>query len=297
MAPVYRPGWESKTYRRYPRDVRAAIAANVDKLFQAKTGVTRPLNPTSRSDLELRNTWLRLRDEVVGRKEQEIIDADRRDSLLTGIPYEMDWQHWPEGAKLLETWFERQSAIAPKYSAPVTDLIKMDWVLKFQRAKTVFDQIIADKIWTNDASRKRLAELLRNNPVAAGATFGDLNLPVPKIDDLWVNSRPVTSGTTVDGLTAALGGFQLQVAVTGQVLSAPGSTQIVINEIGIYVKDSFDFNGDQFLGVWGYRDDPINNSDFRKWRADHGLGGDFQVFSEIKRIKLNPPDIVSLDMP
>jgi hypothetical protein len=34
MSPIYRPGWESKTYRQYPREVRAAIAANVDKLFR-----------------------------------------------------------------------------------------------------------------------------------------------------------------------------------------------------------------------------------------------------------------------
>jgi hypothetical protein len=297
MSPIYRPGWESKTYRKYPRDVRAAIAANVDKLFRQKTGVTRPLDPTSRSDRDLRGTWLRLRDEIVGAKEQEILEEDRRDSLLPAIPYEMEWEHWTEGAKLLETWFERPPSIAPKYSKPVTDLIKMDWVLKFPRAKSVFDQILADKIWTNDASRKRLAELLRNKPPVAGSTFGDLTLPVPQIDEAWVNSRPVSSGTTVDGLTAALGGFLLQVAVTGQVLSAPGFTQIVINEIGIYVKDSFDFNGDQFLGVWGYRDDPINNSDFRQWRNDNHLGGDFQVFSDVKRIKLNPPDAVPILAP
>ena len=263
------------------------IAASVDTLFRKKTGITRPLvDPTSRSDLELRRTWLLIRDELVGRKENQVIEDDRRDSLLTAIPYEMEWEHWNEGAKLLETWFERQPTIAPKYSASVTDLIKMDWVLKFPRAKSVFDQILADKIWTNEASRKRLAEMLRSKPLA-GSTFGDLSLPVPQIDLLWVNSRPVTSGTTVDGLTAALGGFQLQVAVTGQVLSAPGATQILIDEIAIYVKDSFDFNDDQFLGVWGDRDDPINDSDFRKWRNDNHLGGDFQVFSDVKRIKLS----------
>ena len=94
-----------------------------------------------------------------------------------------------------------------------------------------------------------------------------------------------------------MGGFQLQVAVTGQVLSAPGATQILIDEIAIYVKDPFDFNDDQFLGVWGDRDDPINNSDFRKWRNDNHLGGDFQVFSDVKQIKLNPPDVVPIPAP
>jgi hypothetical protein len=48
------------------------------------------------------------------------------------------------------------------------------------------------------------------------------------------------------------------------------------------------------LGLWGYRDDPIHNSDFRKWRADNHLGGDFQVFSDVKRIRRTPPDVMAV---
>jgi hypothetical protein len=67
---------------------------------------------------------------------------------------------------------------------------------------------------------------------------------------------------------------------------------VTVAEVGIYVKDSFDFNDDQFLGFWGYRDTPTNNSDFREWRDQNNAGGDFLVFSDIKRTRLATPDAV-----
>jgi hypothetical protein len=305
MSGIYRPGWQSKTYRLYARTVRAGIALEVDRQFRAKTGIGRKLDPTSAEDLEWRRIWLRIRDEVVAKTEAKIdedwykpggpadqIEADRRDSSLTEIPYEMRWHHWNEGAELLETWFERPPAIAPGYSAPVTTLIKIDWVLKFQRAKDVFDTMVQDRIWTNDAAKQRLAEVFKTRP-PAGFTFGDLSRPVTEIDAAWVNSRPVSSGSTLDGLTAALGGFHLQIAIAGKASpDAAGAVTLTIDEVGIYVKDSFDFNGDQNLGIWGYRDEPVGNADFRKWRKDHNQGGDFRVFSDVKRIRRNPPDVL-----
>jgi len=231
----------------------------------------------------------------------------------------MEWNHWNEGAELLRKWFERPPTIAPKYSAPVTNVVKIDWVLQFARAKSVFDTILKDQIWTNPAAQTRLTEFLKKQP-STDVNFGDLNKPVTQIDDMWINSRPVFSGfDQVDGLTAALGNFQLQVAISGKVVRnglLPGCTPLYpptglslcgsdtanvvtleINEIGIYAKDSLDFNEEQFLGVWGYRDDPVSNKDFREWRANNNLGGDFMIFSDVKRIRRNPPDKVVLRLP
>jgi hypothetical protein len=289
--------------------VRSEIASEVDRLFRLKTGVHRRLHPTSPADLKLRRIWLRIRDEVVSKKEQALddawyapggaadqIEADRMDTLLTAIPYEMRFFGWNEGAELLDTWFERPPLIAPAYTAPVTDVITMDWVLGFDRARTVFDAIVRERIWTNTASQERLTRVLRSAP-PVGQTFGDLSRPAAELDAAWVNSRPVTSGTIVDGLTAALGSFHLQVAVAGKS-SRPSSNVItlVIDEVGIYVKDSFDFNGTQFLGVWGYRDQGVGNDDFRRWRAEHHLGGDFMVFSDVRRIRVTPPNIVTVTL-
>ena len=293
---IYRPGWESREYHRLSRAHRNAISREVDQLFAKQTGVRRHLHPTSRKDLELRRAWLRIRDRVMQKQEDEAyLETEdlRRDSVLTEIPYEMAFEGWHEAAELLETWFERPPATAPNYSAPITNVIKMDWVLQFARAKSVYDQIMKERIWTNEASRARMTVLLRQKPRVAGLPWGDLTQPVTKIDEEWINARPVKSGFAYDALAGALGAFELQVAIAGRVLSVVGGvTQVAVEEVGIYVKDSFDFNGNQFLGFWGYRDDPINNADFRQWRLNNLAGGDFQVYSDVKRTKLPPPDLL-----
>ncbi len=77
--------------------------------------------------------------------------------------------------------------------------------------------------------------------------------------------------------------------------------QVSITEIGIYIRDSFDFNGDQFLGFWDDSDNSVSmlnflsgtsvsNEDFRDWRTQNRRGGDFLVFSDLKRIVLSTPD-------
>jgi len=70
---------------------------------------------------------------------------------------------------------------------------------------------------------------------------------------------------------------------------------VTITEVGVYVRDSFDFNDhSQFLGFWGHRDTPVNNATFREWRTKFSKGGDYEVFSDIKRVKLDSPHIVTV---
>ncbi len=298
MSRIYKPGWQSRNYHRLSRTKRAAIAREVDRRFRERTGVARGLNSTSAKDLELRRTWLRIRDAVM--EEQEIEeDMKLHRELLVGedfpleIAEEMYMNGWKEGGELLETWAKRPPAIAPKYSAPVTNVIKMDWVLQFARAKSVYEKIIKERIWTNPKSQERMAEILKQKLRVGGQLFGDLSRGVTVVDEEWINARPVESGVAFDALAGALGAFELQVAVAGKLLSIGGGEfQVSIEEVGIYVKDSFDFNGSQFLGFWGYRDDPINNADFRQWRAENHAGGDFRVFSDVKRTRLTPADLV-----
>jgi hypothetical protein len=300
MSSTYKPGWQSRDYRRLSRTQRAAIAREVDRLFREQTGVTRRLHPTSAQDRELRHTWLRIRDDVMNKREQKMIEEDmefRRELFVADLPEivvaEMEFMGWKEAAELLETWCERPPATAPRYSAPVTHVIKVDWVLQFARAKAAYEKILKERIWTNPKSQEQMAGILKRKPRAAGRPFGDLSRPVTEIDEEWINSRPVESGLALDALAGALGRFHLQVAVAGKLLSiGSGELQVSIEEVGIYVKDSFDFNGSQFLGFWGHRDDPVNNDDFRQWRAQNNAGGDFRVFSDVKRTRLTPPDLV-----
>lgn len=297
MSKPYKPGAESAAFFKLPKPIRDSVIAETNRRFTKETGVTRQLDPSSAADLELRRTWLRLRDDVMQERWAEE-DAEARHEMdveaIDAIPDEMrNTLEWPEAATLLETWFGRPASVAPKYSAPVTDVIKMDWVLRFPRAKEVYDAIFKEKIWTNSASQGRMKLVLKSK---SGA-FGDLSRAAIDMDNDYINARPVENGLNYDAMSGALGAFVFKLAVAGIVLPLPapvGGMIVTVQEIGIYVKDSFDFNGDQFLGFWGYRDTPTNNSDFREWRNSHHQGGDFEVFSDVKRTKLSTPDVVKV---
>jgi hypothetical protein len=299
MSGPYIPGRLSEAYHSLPSTERAKVADEVDRRFSKQTGVTRSLDPTSATDLILRREWLRIRDEVMGERELEEDRERRRDEfvedLVAIVLDDMTAKGWKEAVALLETWSKRPVAEKPKYTAPVTSVVKMDWVLGFSRAKSVYDAILKDRIWTNDASQKRIAAFLKATPRTSGQAFGDLSRAVEKVDDEWINSRPVVGGLLdYDGLAGALGSFHLQVAVAGKLIwITPTGFQLAIEEVGIYAKDSFDFSSNDFLGFWGYRDDPVYDSDFRMWRTKHKAGGDFLVYSDIKRTKLTSPDLVT----
>lgn len=307
MGKPYIAGAASKEYYQLPQAQKLEVQRETNRRFQEQTGVTRQLDPTSASDLELRRTWLRIRDEVINERDEQQLRHELDLDGLTAIPEEMRFNGWDEGAQVLETWFERPPATEPNYSAPVTDLLKMSWILRFPRAKEVYDNIIKERIWTNDPSKSRMVTLLKGVPIPPeGLTmpFGNLNAPVPVVDQKWLNSRPVSNGLNIDALTAAVGAFNFNIAVAGKITSKPfmrGMTMrmvsVSIEEVGIYAKDSVDFEGQQFLGWWGYRDTDYYNSDFREWRIENHRGGDFLDYSDMRKIKLTTPDVINVLVP
>ena len=229
---------------------------------------------------------------------------------ITKIPGIMRFHGWIAGASLLDAWFSRAASTAPSYSTPPM-LLTMAYVTKFQRAKNVFDQAIADKVWVNAAAIKEIANRLRTNgllPPSSVTSFGDLSKPVEIVDNEYINFRVVDSGKSIDSLTASLGAFTFHFAVEGSVgpSSTPGKTRVEVKKTGIYVVDSFDFNDppneDQFLGYWDDSDnavsswnplsgDSVHNSDFRNWRTKTNMGGDFKVYTDIHVIDLTPPAV------
>lgn len=61
----YTPGEMSELYHKLPPEERAKVNTEVDRRFQAETGLTRKLDPGNPADSALINIWLRIRDEVM----------------------------------------------------------------------------------------------------------------------------------------------------------------------------------------------------------------------------------------
>jgi hypothetical protein len=121
----------------------------------------------------------------------------------------------------------------------------------------------------------------------------------------------------VDDLYGSLGNFGLYAAITKWTvkLSPISGKRIAhIHEIGIYMKDTYDFLGNQYLGHWGFESFAISpasgilnsfevemhnrviaskdgeclyafgNEDYKRYRARATKGGDLLLFSDIKAI-------------
>lgn len=230
---------------------------------------------------------------------------------LTNIPRIQRRQGWLNGAVLLEKWISRPASTHPHYGAPDTTTIRMDdFVLTFPRAKAVYDAIVAERIWANAAGRMELYRRLKAKGLLTTAPnpvpFGTLTDPVEAVDKDFINQRFIKNPLLppLDDLTAALANFNLRVVVAGSVepSAVPDTWRIAVNQVGIYVWDSFNFEGFQPLGYWDDATDTVSrspfdsgtwvdNSTFRDWRKTNGKGGDFLVFSDMKIIDLPTPDV------
>jgi hypothetical protein len=159
----------------------------------------------------------------------------------------------------------------------------MDWALRFARVRSAFDALIGEK-WKNDAARKeislRLKTYLDAKPDLFKPTvcwrFGDLSQPVAVIDSCYqVNIAKVGSlWDPLDDFYGAVGAGLLKVAISGMVTNGPRSFTIDVDALGVYLRDTYDFNGDQFLGVWSANG--IDGNIMNEF-----VGRDFGTFPEI----------------
>lgn len=104
----------------------------------------------------------------------------------------------------------------------------------------------------------------------------------------------------LDDMLAALGRFNLRMAVSGYVKEKCA----FIASVGVYVRDSYDFVGDQSLGYWNsqtnyagknfLRGDKVSNASFREYTAKTGKGADFLVYSDIKVTRLEKAEKIVL---
>lgn len=224
-------------------------------------------------------------------------------SIVEVIPDIMTANGWPHGALVLEEWFNNPSG----GGAPDTSSITMDWILTFPEARAVYDSIFNEQVYANPAAQREICNLITRLGVPRGGSF-DFSLPITTLDppapgtpNYSVNFRAVNAvgiTTPLTDLSAALGNFIFKVLVAGNVDS---SGMVTINRVGVYVKDSFDFDGEQALGCWnpctsevgrtmcGSAGVNVGNATFRDWRTAHGMGGDFMIYSDIVETPLSAP--------
>ncbi len=243
-------------------------------------------------------------------------------SFIDNVPNIMIAKGWHKGAALMRRWLNNSAIAFPNYDSEYeTCIIDVDWSLGFTAAKTVYDKMISERIWINDAAKKILMKNIRKHwklklPTRVGqkVEFGNFNRSYNLLEKDYINSRAVKSPTKyLNGLTAALGNFQYRVLVKGYVELTKTKDQdssiggiyklrnffykVQITEIGVYIRDSYDFDGRQHLGCWDKKNNEayrgclnvfssnlnnLSNGDFRWYRKKTNRGGDFLIYSPVK---------------
>lgn len=227
---------------------------------------------------------------------------------ITKIPGIMRGKGWEKGAALMDGWFARPENDKPEDGRPDTTTITMAWTLGYRRAKQVYDQMIAERIWVNAAAQREIKKWLTQSGTLTRqeTRFGGPMHDVVRLDKTYIQLRGVGGVMDEsDDMKAALGRFTFRVAVAGKAV--PERTtgySIEIEQIGIYVRDSYDFIGDQGLGYWSDTDfaggwNPIQgtavgNADFQAWRAANHRGGDYIVYSDVKILQGGPQDVFKI---
>ncbi|GKT22185.1 DUF6402 family protein [Acidovorax sp. SUPP3334] len=249
---------------------------------------------------------------------------------------------WPVAAALMERWFrgaafEMPDAMklgdAPHQTFTLNSVqlddstVSMAWAMGFARVRSAIAKLQAQ--WASPAGLSLLKDRVNKQGMGCPRQpwrFGLLGQSAKAVDkSCQVNILKVGRlSDPLDDFYGAMGEATLKVAVSGIVTSkGAGKTAILIDELGFYLRDSYDFNdGDQPflsqpLGFWGYggvsRIDLgervsiseqwaneteakarghaywVQNQDFRRWRGMHGRGGDFIVLSDVHRVGLPFP--------
>lgn len=202
----------------------------------------------------------------------------------------------------MNQWFNRPASTdRDSVSADVTT-VKLDWVLSFDWARDIYDVAIASRVWTRPAAITEIRNMLvANNKFKEWETnFGEFEGNIHQFHKNHIQYEPVTPPSWMyvnpgswDDLIAAFAKFTIYFVVSGRVRPNETGYVVEIDRVGVYVRDSYDFEGSQFLGFWKWPDRvgilpvgcQVNNSSFREWREINNMGGDYYIYSDMRIIQ------------
>lgn len=197
--------------------------------------------------------------------------------------------------------------------------LTVDWTRKYESAEKVFIELITQSIFKENAIK-----------VLSKKFFNDNNFKNWKIGDRFWDDVISETGEYSDpdkkhekqfqyikheklvstsGLSACLHNFCYYALVAGKIsdikFDVPNDkdprncsviaqeVKVVIDRCAVYIRDIFDFTGDQFPGLGTWKNPQPNsssfwltNKDFRRYQKATGFGSDFLIFTKNKEVKL-----------
>ncbi len=251
--------------------------------------------------------------------------------------------NWPKSAEVMDLWFSLPAR-------EMTDKEKKNDTKAIHFPDAYINSTLFNWIWLeqfdvvnkalnalkgrldNDAAKgiikTRLINFLTKNKsaISNGNRF-DNGMSVAELHSNWQYQLANVSYDLgeVDDLYGSLGNFALYAAIKRFSVFPIGNNryQVVIPEVAVYMRDTYDFIGSQYLGHWNFDGmglnlvggvankisfewtlpawilkngvaDAFGNSDFNSYRESENKGGDLLLFSDIKLLPVNIQLIIEI---
>lgn len=194
--------------------------------------------------------------------------------VISSLPEVFARMGWSLSAALMRAWLDEDGLetmdVAPGYFR------RLEWpvLLRFERVRNALEKGVnmldVDR-WptdlatlTSETAHKALVRSIQ----AGGRSFGNIALgeigPYAEAQH-YLGSVQLPFSTAIDDLLGSLGDFSLRFYAVGEVLSSsPASAKLRVLRYAVRVRDSFDFEGDQYLGEW-------TPAGLAKWRTAAGV--------------------------
>lgn len=180
--------------------------------------------------------------------------------------------------------------------------VDWDWLMTYAWARVCYDAFRAPYRMFNIKGKDSLAAILKRDNFLTNEYrhFDYICDPWYLWEKGYFQHYAVSEiiSPTPDGLMAAMGAYTMRALARGTVEPLlEGGHRINVEEVAVFVLDSFNFAGDADLGYWnckkkafsplGGQDEFIllNNKDFRGFRARTGKGDNFWVLSQLHLIE------------
>ena len=180
---------------------------------------------------------------------------------LSDLPAAMRNMGWEIAPALMEKWFKRKSFvltedISKKYNAAPTKIpdehydettVKMEWIKSFSRGREAYENLLNN--WNTDRSRSELWEKIIALPKNRNV-LGSTEYSARQLHEYCQIQREDFGNymSTIDDLYGSIGKASLYLAVVGEL--SDDRKQFTVSNIGIYLRDIYEFNGFQILGLW-----------------------------------------------